>query len=209
MEGTPLADRLQEKVAGVCLIAGPLLMMPNTFFEYRDGMLFWAGFLGVLAYICLVPAVLGIARLLRERAPRLSVFGGLLATVGTVGAVNFSTALLFEWAEREAGTPEAMMAAINEVVEGRLFPVLVIFSIFFPISLLLLSVGLFRTDVVPRWVAVVLGIGALAFPAGHIGQSELISHLAEFLLLVPMAWIGLRYLTSAKPSSIAVPATTY
>ena len=208
MEGTTLADRLQDKIAGVCLIIAPLLMMPNTFFEYREGMLFWAGFFGVLAYICLVPALLGIARLLRERAPRLSVFGGLLATVGTIGGVNFSTALLFEWAEREAGTPEAIMVAINEVVEGRLFPVLLIFSIFFPISLLLLSVGLFRTGVVPKWVAVLLGIGAIVFPAGHIGESELISHLAEFLLLVPMVWISLRYLTKAKPSSITVPATT-
>ena len=49
MEGTALADRLQEKVAGVCLIVAPLLMIPNTFFEYREGRLFWAGFADVLA----------------------------------------------------------------------------------------------------------------------------------------------------------------
>ena len=207
MEGTALADRLQEKVAGVCLIVAPLLMIPNTFFEYREGMLFWAGYLGVLAYTCLVPALLGIARLLRQRAPRLSVFGGLLATVGTVYGAIFSAALLFEWTEREAGTPEATMVAINEVVEGRLFPALVVFSILFPVSLLILGVGLFRTGVVPKWVGVLLAAGAIVFPVGHIGESQLISHLAELLLLVPMAWIGLHFLTDAKPSRIAVPAT--
>jgi len=208
MHGETLANWLQEKIAGVCLIVGPVLLMPNTFFEYQEDMLFWAGLTGLIAYICLVPALLWIARLLRERSPRFSVISGLLATVGTVGGVNFSTALLFEWAEREAGTPEATMVAITEVVEGRLFPVLVLFSIFFPISLLLLSVGLFRTRVVPVWVAVLLGIGAIAFPAGHIGESQLTAHIAELLLLIPLVWIGLHCLMAARPSGIAVPSST-
>ncbi|MGH2589134.1 MAG: hypothetical protein ACRDJE_29780 [Dehalococcoidia bacterium] len=208
MEGTALADRLQEKVAGACLIVGALLMTPNTFFEYREGTLFWAGLVGVVAYICLVPGLLGVARLLRQRAPRLSVLGGLLVTIGTVGGAIFAAAPMFEWAEREAGTPEAMMVAITDVLEGQVFPVLVTFGALFPISLVLLSVGLFRTGVVPKWVAMLLGTGAVVFPAGHIGESELITHLAELVLLVPFVWIGLRSLTDAKPSSIAVPAIT-
>jgi hypothetical protein len=207
MEGTALADRLQEKVAGVCLIVGALLMTPNTFFEYREGTHFWAGFVGVVAYILLVPGLLGIARMLHERAPRLSVFGGLLVTVGTVAGAIFSAAPLFEWAEREAGTPEGTMVAITEVVEGRVFPVLVTFGALFPISLVLLSVGLFRTGVVPKWVAVLLGIGAIVYPAGHIGESELITHLAELILLVPLVWMGLRCLADGKPASVAVLGT--
>ena len=208
MAGTPLADRLEAKVAGVCLILAPLLMVPNTFFEYREGRLFWAGYLGVLAYTCLVPGLLGIARLLRRRAPRLSVVGGLLATVGTVYGAVFSAALLFAWAERAAGTPEATAVAINEVVEGRLFPALIPFGILFPVSLLLLGVGLFRTGVVPKWVGALLAIGAVLFPVGHIGESQLASHLAELLLLVPMVWLGLRSLADAEPARVAVPATT-
>lgn len=203
MEGAALADRLQEKVAGAGLIVGALLMTPSTIFEYREGMLFWAGLVGVVAYICLVPGLLGIARLLRRDAPRLSVVGGLLATIGAVGGAIFYAAPMFEWAEREAGTPEAMMVAINEVVEGQVFPVLVLFSILFPISLVMLSVGLFRTSVVPKWVAALLGVGAISFPFGHIGESQTISHIAELILFVPMIWIGWHHLTGAKPSSVA------
>jgi hypothetical protein len=121
MEGTTLADRLQEKVAGVCLIAGALLMAPTTFFEYSQGTLFGAGALGLLLYAVLVPGLLGIARLLREGAPRLSVVVGLLATFGCVAGATFQTAILHEWAARTAGTPEALMAAIMEVTEGRVF----------------------------------------------------------------------------------------
>ena len=60
---------------------------------------------------------------------------------------------------------------------------------------------------VPKWVAVLLRFGAIVYPVGHIGESELVTHLAEFVLLVPMVWIGLRHLTRAKPSHITVPAT--
>ena len=114
---------------------------------------------------------------------------------------------MHEWAARTAGTPEALMVTIMEITEGRVFPVLVILGILFPISLLTLSVGLFRTGVAPTWVAALLGIGAIAFPVGHIGSMQLVQHLAESLLLVPLVWLGLRCLTGATPQGIAVPAT--
>ena len=100
------------------------------------------------------------------------------------------------------------MAANMEVTEGRGFPVLVNFGILSPVSLLTLGVGLFRTGVAPTWVAALLGIGAIIFPVGHIGSLQLITHLAESLLLIPMIWIGLRYLAGASPQGLAMPATT-
>lgn len=206
MEGTALADRLQEKVAGVCLIAGALLWAPTTHFDYSGG-LFWAGVFGLVIYILFVPGLLRIARLLRQRAPRLSVVAGLLIAAGCVAGASFQTALLHEWAARTAGTPEAMLAAIMEVTEGRVFPVLVIFSIQFPISLLTLGVGLFRTRTAPTWVAVLLAIGAVVFPVGHIGGIQLLQHLAEVILLVPLVWLGLRFLRGV-PQVVAVPAST-
>ena len=99
------------------------------------------------------------------------------------------------------------MAAIMEVTEGRVFPVLVNFGVLFPISLLTFGVGLCRTGVAPTRVAALLGIGAISFPVGHIGSMQLITHLAEFLLLIPMIWIGLCYLTGASPQGLAVPTT--
>ena len=207
MEGTALADRMQEKVAGVCLIVGALLWAPATQFEYSGG-LFWAGVFGLVIYILFVPGLLGIARLLRQPSPRLSVVVGLLIAAGCVGGASFHTALLHEWAARTAGTPEAMMAAIMEVTEGRVFPVLVIFSIQFPISLLTLSVGLFRSRTAPTWVAVLLAIGAVVFPVGHIGTIQLVSHLAEVILLVPLVWLGLRLLRGVPQQVVAVPAST-
>ncbi len=208
MEGTRQADRLQEKVAGACLIVGALLLAPTTQFEYSSrGMLFWAGALGLVLYALLIPGLLGIARLFRQPAPRLSVVAGLLVAAGCIGGVSFQAAMLHEWAARAAGTPEAMMSAIMEVTEGRVFPILVIFGIQFPIALLTLSVGLFRTRTAPTWVAALLGIAAILWPIGHIGTILLVSHLAHTIALVSLVWLGLRFLRGATPYGVTVPAT--
>jgi hypothetical protein len=207
MDGTTLADRLQEKVAGVCLIAGALLLAPATYFEYSQGLLFWSGAIGLPLFALLVPGLLGVARLLRQRAPRLSVVAGLMSTFGCVSGATFQTAILHEWAARTAGTPEAQMAAIMEVTEGRVFPVLVTLGILFPISLLTLGVGLFRTGAAPAWVAALLAIGGVIFPVGHIGEIQLVQHLAETVLLVPLVWLGLHFLAGATPRGVIVPAT--
>ena len=206
MEGTALADRLQEKVVGACLIAGALLLAPATQFEYSGGH-FWAGVFGLVIYILFVPGLLGIARLLRQPSPRLSVVAGLLVAAGCVGGASFQAAMLHEWAARTAGAPEAMVAAIMEVTEGRVFPVLVIFGIQFPIALLTLSVGLFRTRTAPTWVAALLGIAAILWPIGHIGTILLVSHLAHAFALVPLVWLSLRFLRGV-PQVVAVPAST-
>jgi len=208
MEGTTLADRFQEQAAGVCLIAGAPLMAAGTFLEFSAGMPFGAGLVGLLAYLCFIPATLGLARWLRPGAPRLAVVVGLLATVGCVGAVTFQTAILHEWAARTAGTPAATLTAIAAVVEGRLFPALLLFSINFPLALLILGVGLARASVAPRWAAALLGSGAIIYPAGHIGSIQLLMHLADLLLAIPLIRLGLRSLTSATPRGVAVPATT-
>jgi hypothetical protein len=207
MESTKLADRLQNKVVGVCLIGGALLWAPTTFFEYSEQMLFGAGAFGVLIYALLIPGLLGIARMLRSGAPRLSVVAGLLATFGCVAGATFQAALLHEWAARAAGTPEAMVAGIMAVTEGRVFPVLVILGIQFPMSLLTLSIGLFRTGVAPVWVATLLSVGAIAFPVGHIGSIQIVQHVAETTLFIPLVWLGLRSFAAATPRSVAVPAS--
>lgn len=207
MTGSTIADRLETRIAGVCLIAAPLLMIPNTIFEYDEGKLFAAGIFGVLVYALLIPGLLRVARLLREPAPRLSVLSSLLATLGCVAGATFSAAMLHEWAAREAGASDAMMTSIMHVTEDRVFPILATFGLLLPISLILLSIGLFRTGVVPEWVAILLGIGAIMFPVGHIGSVQVLQHLAETLLLVPMVWIGWRFLNAAQPTGVAIPST--
>jgi hypothetical protein len=206
MEKTTPDDRLQEKIAGICLIVGALLWIPTTQFEYSsNGMLFWAGLVGLVIYIVFVPGLLGVARLLRPSAPRLSVIVAQLIAAGCVAGASFQTFLMYEWAARTAGTPETLISDIADVTHKRVYPVIVIFSIQFCISLAVLGIGLYRSRRAPAWVAALLVIGAFVFPVGHIGTMLLVSHLAETILLVPLAWLGLRLLRGEPEHAVSVP----
>jgi hypothetical protein len=147
-----------------------------------------------------IPAVLGLADLLRQRAPRLAVFGGLTGILGYVGGINFATFDLYTWSARVAGADEATVRTIIGVSESQLLPALNLPGITGPLTLMILSIGLFRTGVVPTWVAVLLGIGALAFPMGRVPEIQLLLHLSDLLLFIPLAWIGFRYLSEPTPS---------
>ena len=52
-----------------------------------------------------------------------------------------------------------------------------------------------------------MSIGAVVFPVRHNSSIRLVQHLAEFILLVPLVWLGLRFLRGG-PQVIAVPAST-
>jgi hypothetical protein len=168
-------------------------------------MLFWAGVLGLVIYILFIPGLLGVARLFRPSAPRLSVIVAQLIAIGCVAGASFQTSLLHEWAARTAGTPDATMTDILDVTHQRIYPVLTIFSIQFCVSLFVLGIGLYRSRTAPTWVAGLLMFGAIVFPIGHIGTILLVSHLAETILLIPLAWLGLRLLRGAPVQDVAVP----
>jgi hypothetical protein len=202
-----LADRLQEKVWGVCLIVAPLMVAVSSAFRFDEGTLYAAGLAQMYGAYLFIPAILGLTALLRERAPRLAVFGGLTGILGYVGGINFATFDLYTWAARAAGADDATVRAIIGVAENQLLPVLNIPGITGPLTLLALGIGLFRTGVVPKWVAVLLGIGAIAFPLGRVPEIQLLLHLSDLLLFIPLAWIGFRYLGKPEFGRAVVPAS--
>src|SRR5687767_8834430 len=91
---------LSRVLAGVCLIAAPLTFFAGTLVHpglRRDaaeqialigahrGAWYWTHLLGLAAVVLFVPAILGLARLLRARAPGWARAGAGLALVGFVG----------------------------------------------------------------------------------------------------------------------------
>jgi hypothetical protein len=202
------ADRLWEKVGGICLIGAPLLVAIGSPFWFSDSTLLWAGAIQMYAWLLFIPALLCLARLLQHQAPRLAVVSGTLGIFGSVGGLNFGTFGAYLWATGTAGVDAATVREIQQIADAQLFPILNLPGIFFPISLLVLSIGLFQTRAVPRWTAILLGIGAISFPLGRIPDIQVLYHLSDALLLIPLGWIGLRTLAEEAPSRVAVPATT-
>jgi hypothetical protein len=201
------ADQLQEKVWGVCLIAAPLLVAASSMLRFNESTLYAAGLTQMYGAFLFIPAVLGLAAQLKHRAPRLAVFGGLAGVLGFVGGINFATVDLYKWAARTAGADDATVRAIVGVTENQLWPALNLPGVIGPLTLLILSIGLFRTGVVPKWAALLLGFGAIAFPMGRVPEIQALLILSDLLLLIPLAWIGFRYLSEPLSSRAVVPAT--
>jgi hypothetical protein len=66
----------------------------------------------------------------------------------------------------------------------------------FPLSLLILGAMLIRTKSLPLWAGLLICVAAIAFPVSRIPRISLVAHVADVLMLVPLAYAGLGLLKS-------------
>ncbi len=110
-----------------------------------------------LAQLPFIVAVVAIAAMVAPRAPRLAWIGGVLAVLGGFGHAVFGGVAL---AQLALATDTAARAAMAEVVDrvesGPAVAFMAMGLLGTVLGLLFLSIGLFRTRVVPRWVPAAL-----------------------------------------------------
>ncbi len=107
--------------------------------------LFWLG------------AVLGMAHLIRRGSPALSNIGATVAVVGTLahavfGGVNLITLRMAQ----DTGNRELYAALIEDFESSPMMGFAIAGLLGTVLGLLLLSIGLFRSRVGPRWIPVLL-----------------------------------------------------
>jgi hypothetical protein len=189
----------RRNAVAACLVLAPLLMLASSVLQgpfvesYVErmadlderGAAAWASnVLFILTQVPMLVAFLGIAHLLRRTAPRLSNVGaglGLLATFGE--AVMGGTGLVYLTMAGDAEHRE-QFAGVWDQMESS--PVMLFATFGFGgivLTLLLLSIGLFRSRVVPRSVpALVWSFLALAFFGSNL--TAYASHAAVVCLLI-------------------------
>ena len=110
-----------------------------------------------LAQLPLIAGVLGIAHLLRERTPRLSNVGGSLAVLGAFGhAIHAGGVLVIVSMAQGDADRGALATALDEYQSSPagLFSAMGLLGTV--LGLLLLTIGLWRSSVGPRWVPAAL-----------------------------------------------------
>jgi hypothetical protein len=149
-----------------------------------------AAFLGLLAAILLIPAVLGLVRLLSSTKVVLGHVGGALALIGAVGFAcdNVLNVVYLQMVERGADLGE--MLALRERVKGSVG--LLTNELMFAgllLGLILLATALWRGRVAPRWAAVLILVFVVAdfFLAGTGKVFDLLVHA---LLVVGLGGFG-------------------
>ena len=102
-------------------------------------------------------AVVAMAAMVAPRAPRLAWTGGVLAALGGFGHAVFGGIALTQLSLAADPTNRDAMAAVADRVEsGPAVAFMAMGLLGTVLGLLLLSIGLFRTRVVPRWVPAAL-----------------------------------------------------
>ena len=185
--------------AAVGLVTTALLMVVSTVFapEFPDGFaerlaaIEAAGSQGkisavtfALAQLPFLVGVLGIAHMLRERAPILSNLGASLAVIGGFGhSVVGGVSLVHLSMAADAQNRAAHAAVVEAVESGPAVPFLVMGLLGTVLGILLLAIGLWRARIAPRWVGPALGAFLVVEFAGQ-AISQWASLLSVVLYLV-------------------------
>lgn len=145
-----------------------------------------SGYAFTLAQLPFLAGVLGIGHLLRKRSPRLSNLGTTLAIVGIFGhAVHGGvTAMQLEMAADPANR-DAHAAILEALESGPAVMFMAMGLLGTVLGILLLSIGLFRAHLGPRWIGPALWAFLVVEFAGS-AVSDWSLHLAGLLFTVSL-----------------------
>ena len=179
---------IEKNFYGMALIIAPILFAASTFFWIKGEYSVAAATLGIVSLFFWIPALTGAFSLLKNKMPRYATYGLWIAVFGCISGVCFMflgyLTTIFNISHTEY---------LQKLSEYPVSSQLLLFATgpLFPLSLLVLGITLLRTKAVAAWIAILLFIGAIAFPASRIPRIEWIAHIADLLLLIPTAAIGL------------------
>ena len=126
----------------------------------------WFTFIAMIGCLLLVPAVLGAMGLVRVKAARLGLLGGVLMITGYICyfAMLFQGYATIALAQHGAANTDNVAVQDLMMNQGFFIVVALTFVVGNLIGTFLLGLALFRARVVPRWAAALV----LVWPVAHI-----------------------------------------
>jgi len=195
-------------LAGLALIVAPILFLLSSVVdpawaddtaEYLDevaadkGLYLLAGILGFAAGLLLIPGLLGVIHLLRQKRVTLGQIGAALVILGALAIASSYVVTVFEIKATGDEFDRAQMVELLESTEesGEAAPV---FVLFFGLILgsLLLAIGLYRQRAVPVWVPILLVLGNVL---NFAGEDQIVSIVSSVVLAGALIPIGLKILS--------------
>lgn len=173
-----------------------------------------SAFAFALAQLPFIVGMLGVGHLLRDRAPRLSNVGTALAVIGGFGhAVHGGVTMLQLEMAGDAANRAVHAQMLEQLESGPAVAFMVMGLLGTVLGLLLLSIGLFRAGVGPRWVGPALwAFLAIEFAGSAISEwsshLSVIAYTAAFFVLAATTWRSPEETwTAADPVTAPEPAT--
>jgi hypothetical protein len=206
--------RFRKTVAGIGMVAAPLLFLASAIvsprLESEEGAQlavvagdmdrwFASSMLGVLSLLALVPAILGLMHMLRERESGLGHVGGGLALLGAMLTMGGAAISLVVWQMAAAGADQAEMADLYARLHDTAGVAIPFFFGGFALAagLVALCAGLVRAKAVHAALALSLAAGACLFAVGAATYSAGVVIVAAVLATIGLVPIGRQVLAES------------
>jgi hypothetical protein len=169
------SQHLRKTVAGVCMVVGPLLLLIafvasprletgaaeqlRVAAEHVDRY-YLVNLLAMIGVALLVPAVLGLMHMVRERRPAHGAIGGGLAVLGLLATMaSFGIAFAI-WRMVSDGVQAADVALLDSLLDtaGVVIPTTAV-GFLGCIGFVVLMLGMYRAHVVDWWMALCAAAG--------------------------------------------------
>jgi len=173
------AHHFRKLVAGACMVVAPVVLLVAMVIHpasdtneatqvatIADNLDAWyvAHLLAFISIGLMVPVVLGLMHMLREREVAFGHLGGGLAMVGLLAFAGIVGMEMAMWQMVAGGsTREAvgLLERLNDTT-GIVIPFLLV-SFGFSLGLACLAYGLLRARFVQSWMAIFVAVGAIVF----------------------------------------------
>jgi hypothetical protein len=200
------AHHSRKMLAGACMVVAPLVLLAAMVIHpasdmdeaaqvatIADNLDAWyvAHLLALVSIAVMVPAVLGLMHMLRERQVAFGHVGGGLALLGLLAFSGIVAMELVMWQLASAGETAQAVALLERLNEttGIVIPfVLVSFGL--ALGLACLAIGLYRARAVQSWMAISVASGAVLFGVAIGSAMNWLAIVAAAFLVVGLGAIG-------------------
>jgi hypothetical protein len=200
------AHHFRKVVAGACMVVAPLVLLVATVIHpasdmneatqvatIADNLDAWyvAHLLALIAIAVMVPAVLGLMHMLRDREVAFGHVGGGLAMLGLLAFAGIVGMELVMWQAVAGGSTAEAVALLERLNDtaGIVIPFLFV-SFGFALGLACLAVGLYRARAVQSWMAISVAAGAILFGFAIAAALNWLAIVAAAFLVVGLGAIG-------------------
>jgi len=158
-----------------------------------------------LAQLPFLVAVVGIGAMLRQSTPRLAAAGATLAVLGGFGHTVFGGIALVQLAMADDLANAAVHGEVLERVESSVAVVFMALGLLGTVlGLLLLSIGLWRAQAVPRWIPATIWAFLVVEFVGS-GLSETAAYVASLCYLVAFGGLAAGVLRADVERPVEAP----
>lgn len=181
------------------LVMAPVLSAISTFFWENGEYGTTGGTILIMALFFWVPALEVLFSLVKHTLPRYAQWGYFIALFGCISGMNFGS--LGYYSEALNISHDAYLEALTK------YPISSGILLFwagplFPISLVVLSVVVWKKRAAATWICICLGLAAITFPVSRISRISLVAHIADLLFLFPMVALAMSYPVAKKTFSV-------